>query len=152
MLGVLRVEHPYIFRKSEKFLDMHGRAHLLFRENCMLPTAAANQSACFSFSLANYSRKLHKKALNKRTKSGNFTEHYIIRLLSVHELVLLGRRLVLKYNYAYMAIQNGWYGNHLIVYLCMHVTKDRKDNMTTNKSDAFSIHMISTWVHLTAKA
>ena len=42
-----------------------------------------------------------QKALNKLglqcTKSDNFTEHYIITLLSVYELVLLGRRLVLRY-------------------------------------------------------
>ena len=38
-------------------------AHLPCRENYKLPTAAVNQSACFSFSVANHSRKLHKKHL-----------------------------------------------------------------------------------------
>ena len=59
MLGTLfvhRVEHPYIVRKLEKSSDIGLR-----RANCMLPITAANQSACFSFSVANYSQKLYKK-------------------------------------------------------------------------------------------
>ena len=48
---VLRVEHPYIVRKSEKSLDMGAL------------TFHAEKTACcmFSFSVANYSLKLHKK-------------------------------------------------------------------------------------------
>ena len=65
-------------------------AHLPFWENCMLLIAAANQSTCFSFSTANYSLKLHKKHSIKAAAHGsdNFTEHYIIRLVSAHEFVL----------------------------------------------------------------
>ena len=57
---VLRVEHPYIVRKLEKSLDM---GEPTFHAEKLHP----NQSACFSFS----------------TESDDFTEHYIIRLLSV---------------------------------------------------------------------
>jgi len=44
---VVRVEHPYIVRKSEKPLGMGG---LTFpcRENCMLTIAAGNQSTCLA--------------------------------------------------------------------------------------------------------
>ena len=45
---ILRVEHPYILRVGE--IPYEG-AHLPCRENCMLPIATENQSACFSFSL-----------------------------------------------------------------------------------------------------
>ena len=50
----------------------------------MLPIAAANQSACFNFSTANYSLKL------QCTESDNFTEHYIIELLSLSYPPCLG--------------------------------------------------------------
>ena len=38
----------------------YGLTHLPCQENYMLPIAAANQNACFSFGAVNYSLKLHK--------------------------------------------------------------------------------------------
>ena len=76
----------------QKVLEIHGYgwAYLSCRENCMLLIATANQSVYFSFSMANYSWKLHKKHSIKlqHKKSDDFTEHYIIRYLSARKLVL----------------------------------------------------------------
>ena len=56
---VLWIEYPYIVGKLEKSLDMGE------------PTiAAANQSACFSFSAAHYSAQ---KALNKGCSAQNMS-------------------------------------------------------------------------------
>ena len=55
----VRVEYPYIVSKSDKPLEMGNSCPR--QENCMLPIVASNQSACFSFSTVNYSRKLHEK-------------------------------------------------------------------------------------------
>ena len=57
---LLRVEHPYIVGNPEKSLDM-GEPPIPCHKNCILPFAAANQSAFFSFSDANHYQKLHKK-------------------------------------------------------------------------------------------
>ena len=54
---VLKVEHPYIVSKSEK--SLHVGEPTFHAEKTAIE--AANQSACFSFSAVNYSRKLHKK-------------------------------------------------------------------------------------------
>ena len=54
---VLTVEHSYIVRK----LEIYGWAYPPCHENPMLPIVAANRSACFSFSAANYFWKLQKK-------------------------------------------------------------------------------------------
>ena len=61
---VLRLEHPYIVGKLEK--SWIWWAHLPCQENCMLPIAVANQSACFSFSAA-------QKALKKGCSTRNLT-------------------------------------------------------------------------------
>ena len=51
----LEVEYTYIVRKSEKSLDM-GEPTFHAEKTCiLLIAAAANQSACFSYSMANYS-------------------------------------------------------------------------------------------------
>ena len=54
---VLRVKHPYVVGKLETSMDVGEPC----REKCMLQIAAANHSACFSFSAGNHSRKLHVK-------------------------------------------------------------------------------------------
>ena len=79
---VLRVEHPYLNLWIWVSLPSMLR-------NCMLPSAAPNQSACFSFRLANCFLKLHKKHTITASAPDDFTEHYIIRLVSACELVLL---------------------------------------------------------------
>ena len=57
---VLRAEHPYIARKSEKPLDM-GKLTLHPEKTACYQIAAANQGAYFiSFSMVNYSLELHK--------------------------------------------------------------------------------------------
>ena len=53
MLGTL-------LSKWEKSLNM-GELIFHVEKTTMLPIAAANESACFSFSAANYSQKLHEK-------------------------------------------------------------------------------------------
>ena len=58
---ILRVEHSYTVRKSEKSLD---RGEPTCRENGMLPIAAASQSACFCFSGQTIHSKIAQKALN----------------------------------------------------------------------------------------
>ena len=56
---VLRVEHPYIVRKSEKFLDM---GELTFHaEKIKVDDCSRRPTYMFSFSAANYSLKLHKR-------------------------------------------------------------------------------------------
>ena len=56
----------------------YGWTHLPRRENCMLPIAAANQTAWFSFSTANYSRKLHKKHLIRAVAHGIRQFHWAL--------------------------------------------------------------------------
>ena len=72
---VLRVEHPYIARKLEKPLDMGELTLHAEKTECY----RLQQQTCFSFSVANYSRKLHKI---QHIDLDDFTEHYIIRYLS----------------------------------------------------------------------
>ena len=59
MLGtlfVLRVEHPYIVRKSEKSLGSPFMPRKLHVDDC-----SRKPKYMFSFSVVNYSLKLHKK-------------------------------------------------------------------------------------------
>ena len=81
---VLTVEHSYIVRK----LEIYGWAYPPCHENPMLPIVAANRSACFSFSAANYSWNLHKKAGLHHTESCRQFQSCIIRLLSARDLVV----------------------------------------------------------------
>ena len=55
---VLRVEHPYIVRKSEKSLDM-GELTVHAEKTA---DRSRKPKYMFSFSTANYSLKLHKKS------------------------------------------------------------------------------------------
>ena len=65
----------------------YGGVHLTCRENCMLPIAAANQSAYFSFSTANYSQKLHKKHSIRAVAHGIRRFHWALHH-QISELVL----------------------------------------------------------------
>ena len=88
MLGTLalKVEHPYILRKSEKSLDMdeptfHAKKlHRLQQQTEVRMLALARQNT-----LEN-GTKDNKGCSAQKDK---FTEHCIIRLQSAHDLVLL---------------------------------------------------------------
>ena len=60
--SVLKVEHHYIVRKSEKSLDMGEPNFHAEKTACyQLQQETRVHVLTFSFSMANYSRKLHKK-------------------------------------------------------------------------------------------
>ena len=65
---VQRVEHPYIVRKLDKFLDMGkltSTPRKLHVANC-----SRKPKYMFSFSTANYSERLHKKHSIKAAAHG----------------------------------------------------------------------------------
>ena len=65
---VLRVEHPYIVRMSEKSLDM---GELTFHaEKLHVDDCSRKPKYMFSFSAANYSLKLYKKHSIKASAHG----------------------------------------------------------------------------------
>ena len=66
---VLRVEHPYVVKKLEKSMDVVSPPSML-RKLCVTDCSSKPECICFSFSMANHSRKLHKKQLVRAVAHG----------------------------------------------------------------------------------
>ena len=74
----LRVEHPYIVKKLEKSMDVVSPPSML-RKLYVTDCNSKPKCICFSFSMANHSRKLHKKysvrAVAYGSETDDLTEH-----------------------------------------------------------------------------